>query len=102
MSVRESPLTDLLSLSLLVAFAVTVFVGGWCVTERHRRLAAFENQLERIRGEIAVLSAERGRLRTEGNALAMDPLAWEAAVRNRLGYIRQGEVIVKLPVDSQI
>ncbi len=102
MSGRENPLTDLLSLVLLVTFATTIFVGGWCVADRHRRLAAFENQLERIREEIATLSLNRDRLRAQGDALANDPLAWEAAVRERLGYIREGEVIVKPSVDSRI
>ena len=94
-------MNDWVTLVLVVSLIVAILVGGWCVAERHRRLLAFENQLERLQAEIESLCAERDRLKSEGDALESDPFAWEAAVRERLGYIRKGEVIVRTHAESR-
>lgn len=94
-------MNDLLTLVLLASLVITILVGGWCVADRHRRLAAFENQLERLQAEIEGLCAERDRLSSEGDALENDPFALEAAVRERLGYIRKGEVLIRVVAEPQ-
>lgn len=92
---------DLLTIVLLATLVITIVLGGWCVAERYQRLAAFENQLDRLRAEIESLSVERDGLKSAGDALQSDPVALEAAVRERLGYIREGEVIVRVVAEPQ-
>ena len=97
---KDSPINDLWTLTLLAVFVTSVLVGGWCVTDRYRSLAGLESQIERLRIEIQALESERNRLAQEGDVLENDPFAWETAVRERLGYTREGEVIVRIETDS--
>ncbi|MFH1741942.1 MAG: septum formation initiator family protein [bacterium] len=97
---KDSPINDLLTLVLLAVFVTAVLVGGWCVADRYRRFATFQTQIERLRAEIESLQEERKRLAYEGDILEKDPLAWETAVRERLGYTREGEVIVRVETES--
>ena len=50
----------------------------------------------RIETENRELARENERLRREAHALQFDPRAIERAVREDLGYTRQGELILKL------
>ncbi len=95
MSLKNGILHDLFTPALMILLLAAVLVGGWFVAERHQRLAVFEKQVERVQTEILDLTRERDRLRAEAKALETDPLAWEGAVRERLGYTRKGEVVVK-------
>ncbi|HPA45006.1 MAG TPA: septum formation initiator family protein [bacterium] len=95
MILKSSIIHDLFTLTLMILLVTAVLVGGWCVAERHQRLAIFEKQVDRVQTEISELTGELDRLKAEAKALETDPLAWEAAVRERLGYTRKGEVVVK-------
>jgi cell division protein FtsB len=58
-----------------------------------RRLA---REARRIEAENVLLVRENERLRRDVRALQGDPAALEQAAREDLGYVRPGEVVVKL------
>lgn len=92
-------MNDLVALFLLLTLIVTILLGAWCVADRHRRLSSLEAQLVRLRADIEDLSVERDSLEKEAALLQNDPLTLERAIRERLGYIRKGEVLVKVSVE---
>jgi cell division protein FtsB len=58
-----------------------------------RRLA---REVRRVEAENAEIARENERLRREASALAGDPAAVERAAREVLGYVRKGEIVIKL------
>lgn len=61
---------------------------------RHGRL---RSDLIRLRGESAQLSADNEALRAEIEGLKRSPAVIESAVREELGWVRSGEVVVRSP-----
>ena len=92
---------NLLTLVLLGILLTTVLVGGWCVTNRYRDLSAFENRLKTVQTEVDCLKEQCKSLETEGTALEFDLVSVESAVRQRLGYIREAEVVVRAATGSR-
>jgi cell division protein FtsB len=60
-----------------------------------RRLA---READRIAADNRDLARENERLRREVRALQGDPAALERAAREDLGYVRPGEIVLKLDV----
>jgi cell division protein FtsB len=61
-----------------------------------RRWLELERQVKRVEQENRDLERENARMRREVQALAGDPAALERAAREDLGYVRPGEIILKL------
>jgi cell division protein FtsB len=77
-------------LAAVLLFASALDPGG---LRKWRRLSV---DARRIAAENAELARENDRLRREATALRYDPRAIERAVREDLGYTRQGEIVLKL------
>src|SRR4029453_14775748 len=54
-------------------------------------LSAAQARIERLRGDVAELEGDGGRLAGAG-----EPFALERAIRERLVYVRDGETLVRL------
>jgi cell division protein FtsB len=61
-----------------------------------RRWLELEREVERVELENRDLERENARLRREVRALTGDPAALERAAREDLGYVRPGEIVLKL------
>jgi cell division protein FtsB len=61
-----------------------------------RKWRRLSHEARRIEAENHDLARENERLRREVHALRFDPAAIERAVREDLGYTREGELILKL------
>ncbi len=64
-----------------------------------RRHLALSREVERMKAENARLAREDAQLAAEVHALRTDPAAQERAVREILGYVRDGERVYVLPGD---
>lgn len=61
-----------------------------------RKWRRLSGEARRMEAENRDLARENERLRREAHALQVDPRAIERAVREDLGYTRQGELVLKL------
>ena len=81
-----------------MSLAVALIDGGsglrswWALRED---LRAAQARIERLRGDVADLEREGGGLTAAG-----EPFAIERAIRERLGYTRAGETLVRLESPS--
>tara|TARA_R100000027_G_scaffold67657_1_gene67518 strand:- start:3148 stop:3399 length:252 start_codon:yes stop_codon:yes gene_type:complete len=76
--------------TLLVVFAV---IGH----QNFKEYGQFREKESDLRAEIEVQKAEYDRQRTYYRRLMNDPEFLEAVVRERLGYVREGEIIFRFP-----
>jgi len=79
--------------ALAVAALAIVGYGGQSLT----RVWQMKHDVESLEREIAGLRAEIGELRTEADSLSSDPEAIEKIARERLGFVKVGERVLKLP-----
>ncbi len=79
--------------ALAVAALAIVGFGGQSLT----RVWQMKHEVESLEREIAGLRAEIGELRTEADSLSSDPEAIEKIARERLGFVKPGERVLKLP-----
>ena len=75
---------------MLVVFAV---IGH----QNFKEYGQFREKESDLRAEIEVQKAEYDRQRTYYRRLMNDPEFLEAVVRERLGYVREGEIIFRFP-----
>jgi cell division protein FtsB len=61
-----------------------------------RKWRLLAGDAERIAADNRELARENERLRREVHALQGDPAALEQAAREELGYVRPGEIVLKL------
>ncbi len=80
----------------MLGLVVTIGLGASLLDEaglpRHGRLRA---DLHRLRAQSARLEAENEALQREIEGLRRHPAVIEAAVREELGWVRPGEVVVR-------
>ncbi len=79
--------------ALAVAALAIVGYGGQSLT----RVWQMKHEVESLEREIAGLRAETFKLRTEAASLISDPEAIEKIARERLGFVKPGERVLKLP-----
>lgn len=82
---------------LLMALVAHVLFGehGFLVMRREQK------EVEKLRQEIAQLTADNQQLSEEIQALKTDPHLIERIAREEMGLARQGELIFKLPPKKQ-
>ena len=61
-----------------------------------REWLALRGRVERAKGRVLALAGRRDALTSEIRALRRDDLAVEALARESLGWVRRGEVVVRL------
>jgi cell division protein FtsB len=66
-----------------------------------RRWLDLEHEVKRVEQENRDLERENARMRREVRALTGDPAALERAAREDLGYVRPGEIILKLEEEAR-
>jgi cell division protein FtsB len=60
-----------------------------------------QTQIDQLRGEIGRLSKENAALTNQVQALRTDPKAVERIAREEMGLARPGEMIFKLPAETE-
>ncbi len=81
----------LLGLVLLGMTAIIAYVG----LDEWRRYAAFENRETISRQQLANMRAEHNQQSAYLEKLLSDPEFFERVVRERLGYSREGETVIR-------
>jgi len=79
--------------ALVLAAVVSVGIGGQSLT----RVWQIKNEVETLERQIAGLRAENAQLQAEVAELRSDPAAIEKLAREKLGFVKPGERIYKLP-----
>ncbi len=81
-----------------IAFVALVGAGYyWMVGGEYTRagLARLEQQIESQRAEITARQVELASIRAWGDSLGSSPWAIERVARERYGFVRPGEVLVR-------
>ena len=79
--------------ALVVATLASVGYGGQSLS----RVWQIKGEVESLERQIARLRAENTKLHAEVAQLRSDPAAIEKIARERLGLVRPGEQVLKLP-----
>ncbi len=82
--------------ALVVAALAIVGYGGQSFT----RVWQIKSEVESLEREIAGLRAENAELQAEVAQLRSDPDAIERLARERLGFVKPGDRVLKLPPSS--
>jgi cell division protein FtsB len=83
--------------ALVYGALVVVLLGASALDpEGLRRWLELEREVKRVEQENRDLERENARMRREVRALTGDPAALERAAREDLGYVRPGEIVLKL------
>jgi cell division protein FtsB len=78
------------------ALVVALLCASALDPEGLRRWLELEREVKRVEQENRDLERENARMRREVRALTGDPAALERAAREDLGYVRPGEIVLKL------
>ena len=83
---------------LVTACALAAVLAGVSVADSagFRRYARLRGEMKGLETRISDLKTQNARLSREVEALRSDPAALERAVREELGFIAPGEVIINL------
>lgn len=65
------------------------------------RYVAMRQYAQQLEGELALLQAEKEKLKQEVLRLQRDPAKIEQVARERLGYVREGETVYQLMPASE-
>lgn len=79
-----------------VAIAAVLLAASAADPEGLRKWRRLAHEARRIDAENRLLVRENERLRRDVRALHGDPAALEQAAREDLGYVRPGEIVIKL------
>ncbi len=97
---KEKGLPEKVFLSLLAAGALSF--GAMVCGPNALRLRKLDGKVRGLRREVEALREERATLFSSVSALKRgDELAWEAEVRNRLGWVRPGEIALKREIPPE-
>lgn len=77
----------------MVGLVTVMLVGGGNLVKVWR----MKQEVERLQQEIQVLEAENDRLARTIDRLREDPALIEKIAREELGYVREGEKVLKFP-----
>ena len=80
------------ALAVTVAGALAVFAGGGVL-----RVRAMQQELRQLETELATLRAQTEKLTATIDKLRHDPAYIEKLAREDLGYVREGETVLKFP-----
>ena len=80
-----------------VVLGMALASAWWDQEAGLRAWARLRADLHEARGRIQALRVEIGELEREAAALEEDRFAQEAAIRDALGLVRPGEILVRLP-----
>jgi cell division protein FtsB len=80
------------ALALVVAIGLAVFAGGGIL-----RVRAMQGEIRQLEGELATLRAQTEKLTATIDKLRHDPAYIEKLAREDLGYVREGETVLKFP-----
>jgi cell division protein FtsB len=84
---------------LAAAFGVCILLFGLFGDDHGvRAMLQARRDARMLEAQIAALRAENVALRRRAEALRRDPAAIEAVARERLGFLRPGEILVTRPV----
>jgi cell division protein FtsB len=75
-----------------VAGALAVFAGGGVL-----RVRAMQQEIRQLETELATLRAQTAKLTATIDKLRHDPAYIEKLAREDLGYVREGETVLKFP-----
>ncbi|HET7755378.1 MAG TPA: septum formation initiator family protein [Anaeromyxobacteraceae bacterium] len=78
------------------ALLLALFGASALDREGLRRWLELDREVKRVQQENRDLERDNARMRREVQALTGDPAALERAAREDLGYVRPGEIILKL------
>lgn len=93
------PILSLVRRHLAIAYGVALvaLLGASALDpDGLRRWLELDGEVRRVEQENRDLERENARMRREVRALTGDPAALERAAREDLGYVRPGEIILKL------
>jgi cell division protein FtsB len=79
--------------ALVLAAVVSVGFGGQSLT----RVWQIKGEVETLERQISSLRAENAQLQAEVAQLRSDPAAIEKLAREKLGFVKPGERVFKLP-----
>jgi cell division protein FtsB len=94
---RNRRITDALILMVVFAVSATGFSFYWR-TQAELALAKARNQV--FAGKVEALKVEADKLEREVHLLKSDPRAIEDYARHQMGFVRTGDVVVKIEKDS--
>ena len=81
----------LLRLYIIAAILIAVFLPGFAKYQRLR------SQNSNLKATIAKLETENRRLLAERRRLETDPVYVEKKAREKLGVVKKGEIVYKVP-----
>jgi cell division protein FtsB len=94
---RNRRITDALILMVVFAVTATGFSFYWR-TQAELALAKARNQV--FASKVEALKVEADKLEREVHLLKSDPRAIEDYARHQMGFVRTGDVVVKIEQDS--
>ncbi len=80
------------ALALVVAAGLAVFAGSGIL-----RVRAMQGEIRQLETELATLRAQTEKLTATIDKLRHDPAYIEKLAREDLGYVREGETVLKFP-----
>ena len=80
------------ALALIVAAGLAIFAGSGVL-----RVRAMQGEIRQLETELATLRAQTEKLTATIDKLRHDPAYIEKLAREDLGYVREGETILKFP-----
>ena len=80
------------ALALIVAVGLAVFAGSGVL-----RVRAMHGEIRQLETELATLRAQTEKLTATIDKLRHDPAYIEKLAREDLGYVREGETVLKFP-----
>lgn len=80
------------ALALVVAAGLAIFAGGGVL-----RVRAMQGEIRQLETELATLRAQTEKLTATIDKLRHDPAYIEKLAREDLGYVREGETVLKFP-----
>jgi len=81
-----------LALVLVVAGGLAVYVGGGVI-----RVRAMQQEIRNLERELSTLRTQTEKLTVTIDKLRHDPAYIEKLAREDLGYVREGETVLKFP-----
>jgi cell division protein FtsB len=80
------------AIAVTVAGALAVFAGSGVL-----RVRAMQGEIRQLETELATLRAQTAKLTATIDKLRHDPAYIEKLAREDLGYVREGETVLKFP-----